>query len=192
MKEFLKLLMVLFLSIGLFACGGSDEEEDLEDEDPELVDEEIIEELDEDGSPIEDDEFEDDEFAEDDEFKEDPEIVAQPTGSFPQQMVIYFDYDRSSIRGQYTGVISSHAQYLASNPSVAVKLEGHADERGSREYNIALGERRANSVRSQLMFNGVNQNQIRVVSFGEELPISLGHNESSWSQNRRVEFVYNK
>lgn len=183
MKEFLKLLMVLFLSIGLFACGGSDEEEDEEEfdgEDPELVDEEVTEEeLDEDGNPIEDDEF-----------AEDPELVAQPSGGLPQQMTIYFSYDRADIDGQYTSIVSAHAQYLASNPSIAIKLEGHADERGSREYNIALGERRANAVRNQLMFNGANQNQIRVVSFGEELPISLGHNESSWSQNRRVEFVY--
>lgn len=104
--------------------------------------------------------------------------------------VIYFDYDRSDIQDEYRQLIELHAQYLANHPQVQVVLEGHTDERGSREYNIALGERRAQSVKKIMLLFGVADDQIQTVSFGEERPVAPGHDESAWSLNRRVEIVY--
>ena len=104
--------------------------------------------------------------------------------------VIYFDYDQSSVQPEYLDVVRAHAQYLATNPQVTVRLEGHADERGSREYNLGLGENRANAIRNLMMAEGVSDNQLVVVSYGEERPASFGHNEEAWALNRRVELVY--
>lgn len=103
---------------------------------------------------------------------------------------IFFDYDESQIRPDHRDVVIAHGQYLATNPNVTITVEGHADERGSREYNIALGERRANAVRSLLMAQGAADGQIHTVSYGEERPLSVGADESAWSQNRRAELVY--
>lgn len=104
--------------------------------------------------------------------------------------IIYFEYDSSEIRPQYRSVIEAHAQYLAANPEAVMSLEGHADERGSREYNLALGERRALSVKDQMTVLGASPAQIRTISYGEERPVDEGHEESAWSQNRRVELIY--
>ena len=106
------------------------------------------------------------------------------------EKVIYFDYDASTIRAEYQDLVTAHGRYLAANPEVTVTLEGHCDERGSREYNIALGERRANSVRDLLVAQGVSTRQIITVSFGEERPADPGTGEAAWAQNRRVELVY--
>lgn len=104
--------------------------------------------------------------------------------------VIYFDYDQSGVGQDYRSVISAHAEYLVSHPQVTVRLEGHADERGTREYNLALGEKRADAVRSLMMAEGVSDTQLVVVSYGEERPSSMEHNEEAWGLNRRVELVY--
>lgn len=104
--------------------------------------------------------------------------------------VIYFDYDSSVIKDQARDIIRAHAEYLAQNSRVSITLEGHCDERGTREYNLALGERRANAVRDLLLVMGASRSQIRTTSFGEERPVAFGHDESSWSQNRRAQFVY--
>jgi peptidoglycan-associated lipoprotein len=106
------------------------------------------------------------------------------------QRVVYFDFDSSAIRDDALPMIQAHANYLASNANVNFTLEGHADERGTREYNLALGERRADAVRRMLIANGVSPAQVRVVSYGEERPAVLGHDESAWSMNRRAEIVY--
>lgn len=106
------------------------------------------------------------------------------------QRVIYFDFDKSDIRAEFADVLRAHARYLAGNPGVFVRLEGHADERGSREYNIGLGERRAQAVRRVLLLQGSTANQISTVSYGEERPAVLGSNEEAWARNRRVEIVY--
>jgi len=106
--------------------------------------------------------------------------------------VIYFDFDRSKVRAEFNDVIAAHAEYLANNPGAMMKLEGHADERGSREYNIGLGERRGNSVARHLGLQGASRGQLEVVSYGEERPASLGHDETSWQLNRRVEIIYTK
>ena len=104
--------------------------------------------------------------------------------------VFYFGMDSSQISTEDREVIAAHAGYLAQNPGVSVVLEGHADERGTREYNIALGERRAKAVLQLLLIQGVSSNQVQVISFGEERPVALDHDEASWRLNRRVEILY--
>jgi peptidoglycan-associated lipoprotein len=106
------------------------------------------------------------------------------------QVTIYFDYDSSEIRSDFNDMLRAHAQQLAKNPNMRVRLEGHADERGSREYNIALGERRAQAVRQVLQLQGASSTQLTTVSYGEEKPAALGHDEASWAKNRRVELTY--
>ena len=107
-----------------------------------------------------------------------------------QQLVIYFDFDQAEIKPEYTAVIEAHGRRLASSSNLQVRLEGHTDERGSREYNIGLGERRAQSVRRALMLQGANASQITTVSYGEERPAATGSDEEAWRLNRRVEIVY--
>ncbi|MGX2041101.1 peptidoglycan-associated lipoprotein Pal [Methylocaldum sp. MU1018] len=104
--------------------------------------------------------------------------------------VIYFMYDSYEVLPEYQQVVSAHANYLASHPERNVILEGHADERGSPEYNIALGEQRAKAVAKMMQFQGATDGQMQVVSFGEEKPAVSGHDESAWQQNRRVEIFY--
>ncbi len=104
--------------------------------------------------------------------------------------IVYFDFDSYELRPDDADVAARHGIQLADNPSWSVRLEGHADERGSREYNIGLGERRAQAVRRVLLLQGAQPSQISTVSFGEERPVALGTNEDAWSQNRRVEFKY--
>lgn len=102
---------------------------------------------------------------------------------------VYFAYDSSEIQGEYVAVVASHAAYLAKYPASRVRIEGHTDERGSREYNIGLGERRAQAVRKALMLQGVADTQIITVSYGEERPAADGHDESAYAQNRRAVLV---
>ncbi len=103
---------------------------------------------------------------------------------------VYFDYDSSDIRSDYLSVLRAHAQYLAANPSASLTLEGHADERGTREYNLALGEQRARRVKQFMMAEGVAAGQLNDLSYGEERPVDPGQGEGAWAQNRRVEIVY--
>ena len=110
--------------------------------------------------------------------------------SMLSRRTIYFDFDKSEIKPDARAVLEAHAKYLAQNRSASITLEGHADERGTREYNVALGERRANSARQFLTLMGASGQQIRTVSYGEERPVCNEHNESCWSQNRRVEIIY--
>lgn len=102
----------------------------------------------------------------------------------------YFDFDTAEIKPEARDVLMAHARFLANNPSEDVRLEGHADERGSKEYNMALGERRANAVARFLVVNGASRDQIETVSYGEEKPAVMGSGESSWAQNRRVEMIF--
>jgi peptidoglycan-associated lipoprotein len=104
--------------------------------------------------------------------------------------VFYFDFDNTTIKADSKNALIAHSQYLAANSSARVVLEGHTDERGTVEYNIALGERRGLSVSRFLQANGAAASQIETVSFGEERPALMGHNEESWSKNRRVEIKY--
>jgi peptidoglycan-associated lipoprotein len=107
-----------------------------------------------------------------------------------QQLVVYFDYDEAEILPEFNALLQAHGQYLAQNPNTQVRLEGHADERGSREYNIGLGERRAQAVRRVLMLQGAGGAQLTTVSYGEERPAQTGSDDEAWRLNRRVELVY--
>jgi len=112
------------------------------------------------------------------------------SGAIPSERVVYFDYDSDLIRSEARTLLEAHAAYLSANPNVKIRLEGHADERGSREYNLALGERRAEAVKRMLNILGTYDGQLETLSYGEENPISWDHNERSWQLNRRVEFIY--
>ena len=118
------------------------------------------------------------------------EEAGGPQGGMLADRVVYFDFDSSEIKGSGTDIVAAHAKYLAANPQTRVRLEGHTDERGSREYNVGLGERRAQSVRRSLLLQGASDAQISTVSYGEERPAVPGHNEAAWAKNRRVEIVY--
>jgi peptidoglycan-associated lipoprotein len=106
--------------------------------------------------------------------------------------VIYFDFDRSDIRPEYAALINSHAKFLAASSAIRIRLEGHTDERGSREYNIALAERRAQAVRQALKLQGAGDAQLTTVSYGEERPAVAGSDEAAYEKNRRVELVYGR
>jgi len=103
---------------------------------------------------------------------------------------IYFEFDSSEIPESERITIEAHARYLSERPGASISLEGHADERGSREYNVALGERRADAVRQLMALLGASAPQIRTISYGEERPVATGHDESAWRLNRRVEVIY--
>ena len=113
-------------------------------------------------------------------------------GRLLSKRIVYFDFDSREIRADSQSVVAAHAQYLAKNPAQKVRLEGHADERGSREYNIGLGERRAQAVRRALLLQGAAEAQISTVSYGEERPAVAGSDEQAYAKNRRVEIVYLK
>ncbi|MCQ4164451.1 peptidoglycan-associated lipoprotein Pal [Tahibacter harae] len=112
------------------------------------------------------------------------------TDSCLRQRVIYFDLDKTEIKGEFQAQIACHAKFIRQFPDYNVTLEGNADERGSREYNLGLGERRGNAVQSALSSAGAPSNQLNVVSYGEERPTCKDHSESCWAKNRRVELVY--
>src|SRR5487761_722980 len=104
--------------------------------------------------------------------------------------VVYFDFDKSNIKPEFLDLLTAHAKYLIANPNQKIRIEGYTDERGTWEYNIALGDRRAQSVRRFLLFQGVNPDQISTVSYGEAHSVCSEHNEGCWSQNRRAVLVY--
>ncbi|HSD59596.1 MAG TPA: peptidoglycan-associated lipoprotein Pal, partial [Burkholderiales bacterium] len=103
---------------------------------------------------------------------------------------VYFEFDSFVIKDEYKPLIQAHAQYLKQNPKAKTILQGNADERGSREYNLALGQKRADSVKKALEVLGVKDAQVESVSFGEEKPRGTGHDEASWAENRRTDIVY--
>ena len=107
-----------------------------------------------------------------------------------QGKVVNFDFDRSEVKSEFYSVVKMNADYLAMNASATVTIKGYCDERGTREYNLALGERRANAVKNALIAEGVSPSRINTISYGEENPIAMGQNEAAWSQNRRAEFSY--
>jgi peptidoglycan-associated lipoprotein len=104
--------------------------------------------------------------------------------------VFYFEFDSSAIQEDDRPFVEAHGSYLAKHPDVTVTLEGHTDERGSREYNLALGEQRADAVRRLILLMGASEDQVQLVSYGEERPAVDGHDEGAWQLNRRVEIIY--
>ena len=112
------------------------------------------------------------------------------TDSCLRTRVVYFDFDQETVRPEFEAAMACHAKYLGDRPSSRMNLEGHADERGSREYNMGLAERRGNAVSSALQANGGSGSQISVISYGEERPACTDSSEDCWAKNRRVEIVY--
>ncbi|MFT4606932.1 MAG: peptidoglycan-associated lipoprotein [Urechidicola sp.] len=119
-----------------------------------------------------------------------PQAMLDKADSTLSNRVIYFQFDSAKVSEESLNTLEEHGSFIASNGNVSVRLEGHSDERGSREYNIALGDRRAQSVRRILMFQGASVDQLETISYGEEQPAMSGHTDDAWSKNRRVELVY--
>jgi peptidoglycan-associated lipoprotein len=104
---------------------------------------------------------------------------------------IYYDYDQFDVKDEYRGLVEAHAKYLRENPPARILIQGNTDERGSREYNVSLGQRRSDGVKKMLILLGARENQIESVSLGEEKPQAEGHNEDAWAKNRRSDILYN-
>lgn len=101
--------------------------------------------------------------------------------------MIYFDYDSFTVRSEFQSAVDAHSRFLTSNKARKIAIEGHTDERGGREYNLALGQKRADAVAKSMTLLGASESQIEAVSFGKERPVSEGHDEAAWAQNRRAE-----
>jgi peptidoglycan-associated lipoprotein len=110
----------------------------------------------------------------------------------PGQRSVYYDFDRADVKPEFRPTIEAHARYLRDNADAHVTIEGNGDERGSREYNLALGQKRAEAVQRMMRLSGAADGQIEAVSFGEEKPKALGHDEASWAENRRSDVVYQR
>ena len=115
-----------------------------------------------------------------------------PNSVLSKNHSVYFDFDKFTIKQEYASVIQQHGTYLASHPQLSIKVEGNADERGSREYNLALGQKRAEAAAKALKVYGVKDAQVEAVSWGKEKPVATGHDEAAWAKNRRDDIVYNK
>ncbi|MDH5547576.1 MAG: peptidoglycan-associated lipoprotein Pal [Gammaproteobacteria bacterium] len=172
MKQVGKVLLLTLIAIAFVGCGGKEVKEEAPAEEvvttpvkEEVKAEEVVEEK---AAPVE----------------EGKDLLSERK--------IYFDFDKSEIKDEFQAIIEAHAKHLMANPSISISIEGHCDERGTREYNMALGERRAHSVMQMLSLLGVSKRQINTVSFGEERPDVDGHDESAWRWNRRAVFVYNE
>jgi len=118
------------------------------------------------------------------------EAAMKEQAALREVRTIYFDFDQSTVKSEARAPLAAHAAFLSANPATKVVLEGHCDERGTKEYNIALGERRAKAVARFLKINGVSDSQIETVSYGEERPAATGHNDAAWAKNRRVYIEY--
>lgn len=118
------------------------------------------------------------------------ELARQQLEQLKQTNIVYFGFDKYDVTSEYAQLLDAHAAFLRANPSVRITIEGHADERGTPEYNIALGERRANAVKMYLQGKGVSADQLSIVSYGKEKPAVLGHDEAAYAKNRRAVLVY--
>ena len=172
MKSALRLTFALMIVLALAACKSTPETEEA----PETTPEDTTPTVDTSGAPDPRDYTDSRNF-------DNPE-------SMLSKRVVYFDFDKSTVRPEYRGIVSAHAAYAAAHSSARVTLEGHADERGTREYNLGLGERRGNAVSGLMSAQGSRGNQLTVVSYGEERPTCRVSDEECWGLNRRVEIVY--
>lgn len=173
--KFHRLIALGLVALLAAACGGNIMP------DPDARDGTMMDDGLGDGEFIDDDGLGDGEFIDDiDDLDDSAELT----------MVIYFDFDQSTLRAEYADLLQQHASNLANDSRSRIRLEGHADERGSREYNIGLGERRSQAVRSLLLIQGASAGQISTVSFGEERAAAFDSNEASYELNRRVEIKY--
>ena len=103
---------------------------------------------------------------------------------------VYFDFDSNAVKDEYRGLVQAHSRYMGDKRDTRIRIEGNCDERGSREYNLALGQRRAESVKKVMTVLGVGDGRIETVSYGEEKPVATGHDETAWAQNRRADIKY--
>lgn len=169
--------LIVCLALLLTACAGTE----ITEEDPDAVDAEAAERDDtEDAARAEG--LRDDERAD---FME----LDDPDSPLSER-IVYFEFDRYDVQAEYREMLREHAGYLRSRPDLQLRLEGHTDERGSREYNIGLGDRRAQAVKRALVLHGVSEDQLQTVSYGEERPAVDESNEEAWAENRRVELDY--
>jgi len=113
-----------------------------------------------------------------------------PKSAISADRSAYFDFDKALLKPEFSGIVERHGKYLVANPKLAIRVEGNTDERGSREYNLALGQKRAEAVRQALKIVGVPESRIEAMSWGEERPRATGHDEAAWLQNRRADIQY--
>ena len=113
-----------------------------------------------------------------------------PNSPISKNRSVYFDFDKFQVKDEYKSVVESHGKYLGSQGTLKIKIEGNADERGGREYNLALGQKRAEAVARALKIYGVKDQQVEAVSFGSEKPVASGHDEAAWAKNRRADVSY--
>lgn len=151
--------------------------QELADQSEQMIDEPVI-------RPLSDDGFGDGGTT------DDPWMQLDEPGSLLAERSIYYDFDRYDIKEEYVPIIEAHANFLLAHPELKIRVEGNCDDRGSREYNLALGQRRADSVKRAMTLLGVDAGQIETVSFGAERPVAFGQDEASWSQNRRSDIIY--
>ncbi len=175
MNSFTKILIIFMLAAGLTACKKDEVKDDVDTTAP------VVDSGDNGGGAVTD--------TLDPRNHADVRNLENPE-SLLSKRVIYFDYDQATVRAEFRPVVAAHAEYAAANANASITLEGHADERGTREYNLALGERRGNSVSGLMSAQGARGSQMEVVSYGEERPICRETSDSCWGQNRRVEIVY--
>ena len=176
------ILLIITMALVLSACGSSETKPDEEV----IVEDRTSDTLDTDSTDTDSDVS----VSSADEYSSfDVDELNDPSSHLSVR-IIYFAYDSSEVRPEFRPAIEAHASYLASHPDTIMTLEGHTDERGSREYNLALGESRAEAVKRQMTLLGASAGQIRIVSYGEEQPAVDGHDENAWSQNRRVNILY--
>lgn len=178
MKMIMRFGLVVASTAMIVACGGNSAvipEEDMGGVDPAAVETNDYNDVQTSG------------LADPDAWKVDP--LNHPDSPLHMR-VIYFGFDDASLTEEGRGLVEAHAKFLAGNAAQNIVLEGHADERGTREYNIALGQQRAETVRRMMLLYGVSSTQIRVLSYGEEKPAEFGHDDQSWALNRRVEIRY--
>lgn len=113
-----------------------------------------------------------------------------PANMLAQKRSVYFDFDRYTVKPEFAPIVDAHAKYLGANRATRIKIEGSADERGSREYNLALGQKRAEAVKKLMVLTGAGESQVEVISWGKEKPKALGHDEAAWAENRRADIAY--
>jgi peptidoglycan-associated lipoprotein len=178
-----KLYLMAFMAFFITACATTQGEEMVEEETAGMS-----AETDGSGTIIEDDGGVSATPIADDEMT--AEELLQQSDTDLANRTVYFEFDSARLTDESLGILEIHGNFIAGNGNVHVRLEGHADERGSREYNIGLGDRRAQSVRRVLLVQGASSDQIETISYGEEKPVAFGQTEEAWAKNRRVELIY--
>lgn len=183
MKNLSYIVLVLVFAVGVTACGGGAAVRDAPVDDQSMAGE---------SSSAETGMAESGSMTQEGMSDGDAQMQMQMAmaGQQPTALRVHFEFDSSVIDSESRAIIEAHAAYLAARPDVSLSLEGHADERGTREYNLALGERRGQAVTRMLRLLGIDNRRLTARSYGEENPIATGHNESAWRLNRRVEFLY--